>query len=497
MKKTRRFSIGKKLYLFTGTIFMLAAILIVLIAYFINAGRIDSYFKELTFDTARNFASLVDGDYLNTLSEAARSEEFQALREKAEEEDNEALIEDFLREKGLWEGYTKNRALLNQYLTNMEQVKYLYIVDCENPEDLYDMYLLDDYETPLYETGYYELREEAFLGMDLAKGTEPTISQGDWGWLCSSLYPVYASDGTPVCQVGCDVGMDDIMKERHTHLIYMILAAVITTLVILIGLIFFMRRVVISPLMLITREMKKFKPTEEHDYEAAGVIDLNLNRQDEIGDIYEGIRSMQISILDSLRDILKIQREKEKAEDDVQRKNREIGEISRDAYRDSLTGVRSKAAYMKKAEELNTAIQRGGNSPFAVVMIDVNFLKEINDTYGHSHGDEYLRGCCRIICDVYKHSPVYRVGGDEFVAILRGSDYRNRAEKLSDLRDRFEEAYESKQGDPWRHYSAASGMADFASDDNTFELVFKRADQQMYENKTAFKKAHGIEKGTR
>jgi GGDEF domain-containing protein len=53
-------------------------------------------------------------------------------------------------------------------------------------------------------------------------------------------------------------------------------------------------------------------------------------------------------------------------------------------------------------------------------MFDLNDLKHINDRYGHERGDEYIVNCCRLICQVFKHSPVFRIGGDEFVALLRG-----------------------------------------------------------------------------
>ena len=51
--------------------------------------------------------------------------------------------------------------------------------------------------------------------MDLTAMPEPTISNGDWGWLCSDFKPVYSSDGECICIVGCDIGMNDVMAERQ------------------------------------------------------------------------------------------------------------------------------------------------------------------------------------------------------------------------------------------------------------------------------------------
>ena len=129
--------------------------------------------------------------------------------------------------------------------------------------------------------------------------------------------------------------------------------------------------------------------------------------------------------------------------------------------------------------------------------MDIDHFKAVNDEYGHAAGDDYLKGCCHIISSIYKHSPVFRVGGDEFVAILRGQDYEDRDAKLREMRQTFEEQYQRKDVDPWRRYCAASGMSVYRPGDNDVEQVFERADKQMYENKISFKKEHGIDPNTR
>lgn len=494
--KDKRFSLGKKIYLFVGVTVFLAAITVAVISYLINANRIDDYFKELSLNNARNFATMVDPYYLEELKAAAESEEFQALRDRAEAEDNEALIEEYLKENGLWDGYVKTRDMLSNYRSNMKNVKYLYIVSCGGVDENYDMYLVDDYDVEMYETGYYEERETELLGLDASKEVQPTISYGDWGWLCSSFVPVCKEDGTLVCQVGCDVGMDDIIKERRMNFLYIILAAIGITGVILAGVMLIINKTIISPLNLITKEMKKFSPSDDHDFERSGVIDLEIKSNDEIEDIYNEIRSMQVRILDYLDDIIVIQKEKEKAESDVKKKVKEIGQISKEAYRDALTSVGSMVAYVKKTEEMNIAMGQSGTE-FAIVMVDVNFLKVINDKYGHAAGDEYLKGCCNTVCQIYKHSPVYRIGGDEFVVIVMGEDYKKRQDRLDKMRATFEASYMQTDLDPWVRYSAASGMAVYNKDDASVDAVFKRADKEMYEEKVRFKRANGIDPTSR
>jgi diguanylate cyclase (GGDEF)-like protein len=177
-------------------------------------------------------------------------------------------------------------------------------------------------------------------------------------------------------------------------------------------------------------------------------------------------------------------------EREIQVRDQQIGQISREAYKDALTGVGSKSAYNNKVVELNGQLAEG-LTDFAVVMVDLNDLKQINDQFGHKAGDQSIRGCCHLVCEAFKHSPVFRIGGDEFVAILRGADFEARHENVQSLRTAYSQAYEQPDVEPWQRYSASVGMAERASDDNSFELVFKRADQAMYEEKKSFKEQHG------
>ncbi len=491
-KKKGYISVGRKIFWYVVLTVFLVALSVAFVSHFLNAGRIDEYFKGLSLDTARNFRTFVDADFLQDVKAAVTTDEYQKLREKAEEEENEDLIEEYLQEQGLWEDYVKNREVLHNYLQNMSDVKYLYVIVWGDKDALYDMYLMDDYDNPLYYScGYFEEREEAFLGMDGTAEIAPTISNGDWGWLCSSYVPVHSESGILVCQVGCDVGMDDIMVERRQNLLYGVLVAIAAATLISIGMILLIRKTISRPLSMISGEMKKFSPSKSHDYNESGVMNLNIQSHDEIEEIHNEIRSMQIRILEYLDDITTITREKEQAQNDIQVKEEEIGKISKEAYRDSLTSVGSKVAYARKVSEINEAILQG-KANFAVVMVDVNRLKYINDKFGHAAGDDYLRGCCRIVCQTYKHSPVYRIGGDEFVVILTDEDYETRNEKMEELRKAFETSYSREQRDPWHRYSAAFGMAEHAFDDITFDLVFKRADEAMYEEKKRFKEEHGI-----
>lgn len=129
---------------------------------------------------------------------------------------------------------------------------------------------------------------------------------------------------------------------------------------------------------------------------------------------------------------------------------------------------------------------RLGRPEFAVVVLDINGLKTINDTYGHDFGDMLIISASRIICKTFQHSPVYRIGGDEFAVILEKNDYDHYPELLKQLQEETDRYNRSARADT--QVSIARGIAVYNSEtDLVFANVFKRADDAMYQNKAAMK----------
>ena len=149
---------------------------------------------------------------------------------------------------------------------------------------------------------------------------------------------------------------------------------------------------------------------------------------------------------------------------------------------DALTGGKNKHAYLEAETHMDCRIAEHRQSPFAIVIFDVNDLKKVNDSKGHQAGDRYLLDACKKICDIFKHSPVYRVGGDEFAVIAQGRDYENIEELVKTVNDHNSEALRSGG------IAAACGMAKYDGDECVAE-VFERADHNMYENKNSLKSA--------
>ena len=150
---------------------------------------------------------------------------------------------------------------------------------------------------------------------------------------------------------------------------------------------------------------------------------------------------------------------------------------------DSLTGVKNKHAYVQWEEKINAQIKSGHQGPFAVAVCDVNNLKAVNDLYGHKEGDACIKKACAKICDIFSHSPVFRIGGDEFVVILSGEDYTWRKTLMEQVNAVPQDRTKIRIGE-----TIAAGMAEYRKDRHySLQSLFEEADSAMYEKKQSLK----------
>ena len=154
------------------------------------------------------------------------------------------------------------------------------------------------------------------------------------------------------------------------------------------------------------------------------------------------------------------------------------------ARRDELTGTKNKMAYAELEQSVQGNIDNGMDYlPFGIVVCDINNLKIINDTEGHKAGDEYIKTSAKLLCDIFDHSPVFRVGGDEFVIFLRGDDYTNRKDLMNKIRTQVKENNKKGEGPV-----IAVGMAEYEpEEDSLVSDIFERADNKMYADKQKLK----------
>ncbi|MBQ7614054.1 MAG: diguanylate cyclase [Butyrivibrio sp.] len=169
-----------------------------------------------------------------------------------------------------------------------------------------------------------------------------------------------------------------------------------------------------------------------------------------------------------------------------------ISDLNERIFIDALTHVKNKGAFDKSSNELQEKIDEGADKlKFAIGVFDCDNLKEINDRYGHDKGDIYINIASYTISDVFKRSPVFRIGGDEFAVILKKDDLHN-MEALIELFDETSKQINESADKPWEHIYVSKGFAVFdPALDSTVVSVLQRADKLMYDNKRERKAADG------
>jgi diguanylate cyclase (GGDEF)-like protein len=332
-------------------------------------------------------------------------------------------------------------------------------------------------EVKLYDTGFAFLMDrdgDVIYHPDMEVGGEPIRLSSD---LSEKMLKRRSTDGELVrynrngqlwqlafCTLSDDhkaavtVPVSEITaSQRQLMLLILLVAAVILaafTIIILL-----IMNALTKPLLRLTSASQRLA---DGDYD----VKLDYEGRDEVGILTRAFRQM--------RDHLKLY----------------IKDLNAKAYTDAMTGVRNKGALEAHIGRLDAQIHGESQQEapaFAIVICDCNRLKQINDQYGHAAGDTYLQRACRLICRVYDHSPVFRMGGDEFSVVLQHEDYENR-DKLKRDFERMVQEQNAVANHPWEEVNVSMGMAVYdPQSDQSATQVLERADALMYEAKRQYR----------
>ncbi len=180
-----------------------------------------------------------------------------------------------------------------------------------------------------------------------------------------------------------------------------------------------------------------------------------------------------------------------RAEKKASKEHHMVVDLNKKAFVDVLTNVRNKRAFNEYIQKLQKQVEKQKYAEFAMAMFDCDFLKKINDEYGHEKGDVYLKGASRLICHVFRHSPVFRIGGDEFAAVVENEDFRNMEGVIKSFYRRQKEINSMAENE-WDEVHVAMGVAPYDPEqDDSVNDTIRRADKIMYENKRVGKKQRG------
>lgn len=164
------------------------------------------------------------------------------------------------------------------------------------------------------------------------------------------------------------------------------------------------------------------------------------------------------------------ERSNRELERSLQQGDRQLRYLLTSVHFDELTGARSRLFLLQESARLLDS-----EIPFALVYIDLNGLKQINDTLGHLAGDQYLRGFATMMREqVRREDTVARFGGDEFVLLLLWCSRENAEKRIAAIQDRVQHVL--------KRYHFSAGCADTTETTQLDELI-SLADQRMYRQK--------------
>ncbi len=163
------------------------------------------------------------------------------------------------------------------------------------------------------------------------------------------------------------------------------------------------------------------------------------------------------------------------------RLSKELAEMEKRANHDVLTGLPNRRFFIESLEKRIMRCQRYGDNT-ALLFLDVDDLKRVNDSHGHAAGDLLLVRLGKILKDnIRACDMVARIGGDEFALLLDNLDADQVENKILALMDRFKSANLEHAGQALQ-FGAAIGYS-FVGPTDTVSALMSRADEAMYNSK--------------
>lgn len=164
----------------------------------------------------------------------------------------------------------------------------------------------------------------------------------------------------------------------------------------------------------------------------------------------------------------------------IKRLKQELDHATNLAKTDSLTGIPNRRGFDELVQQRIQAAQKK-QQPFAMLLLDLDYFKKVNDQYGHLVGDSVLRYVARTLQAVTKgQDAIARLGGEEFIILLTDISYENAVNFAEKVRKLIaNKAFIVKDHEQSLNFTISIGVALYKMDE-TAEQLFERADRALY-----------------
>ena len=235
----------------------------------------------------------------------------------------------------------------------------------------------------------------------------------------------------------------------------------------LIGISYLLARKISQPLQLIAKTFGGFR-------EGDPIPNLELNSKDELGLLVNNFSSMARSINNQLQE-LKVQRQY----------------LHRAAYHDTLTSLPNRLLLDDRLDQA-LVIAKRDKLEVAIMLVDLDNFKPVNDLYGHDIGDKLLREVsARMLACIRESDTLARFGGDEFMLILSCRDHQQPSLNSRQISRQVGEKIRNALLQPFKidnfnlRISSSIGVSIFPEDTSDKDTLIKNADLAMYYAKSA------------
>lgn len=377
--------------------------------------------------------------------------------------------------------YQNSLKILRSYQENFD-LDYIYCVR-EFGDKQFGFIIDPDEENPgafgeLIE--YTEALKQASLGL-ASVDKEP--SEDRWGRFYSAYCPVFDSEGKVGGIIAVDVEASWYEKKLQEHIITTLIVCIISLIV---GgiIVYLFTEKIRKRLDYLNSEMNHLSDeVEDLAVELRLASGFKSNAFD--AEYLSEKKDFHVRLVDGFEELcerLKFVRK------ELQKFIEEAHEM---AYTDALTGTGNRNAYIESLKHLNNQIKKG-KAAFSIAVFDINGLKNANDSFGHEFGDLMIVTAAEVLKNSVEQESLFRIGGDEFVALI---DKVSEAE-LSEIFQNVDSAIAEKNSkiEAFKIKSPlaiSKGVSSFnPENDSDVKNVFRRADDAMYADKTAYYKTH-------